>query len=134
MKLISPILILGTLTTIFAPLFFLPYIPQNISNFIGDQDLGVVVRKPYFVREAVKSKKIDVIDPGKIKGYIQSQSHLYLVHQPTYDNQKLGEVSTILRSWKIWKRGNKFSDIVNAFQKGALAPLKENLLLLTNKK
>lgn len=133
-KLISPILILGTLWTVFAPLFFLSYIPQNISAFIGDQDLGVVVRKPYFVREAVKSKKIDIIDPAKINGYIQAHSHLYLVHQPTYNDQKLGEVSTILRSWKIWKRGNTFSDIVNAFQKGTLTPLKENLLLLGNKK
>lgn len=134
LKLISPILILGTIWTIFAPIFFLSYIPHDVSLMIGEKQLGVVVRKPYFVREAVRSKKIDIIDPAQINNYIRTHTNLYLVHQPTFDSQKLNEVSSVLRSWKIWKRGNKFSDILNAIKTGSLNSLKENILLLGNKK
>ena len=131
-KLASSLLALGTLWTLIIPNFYLPYLPQKVIDLIGTQNLGVVVRKPYFVREVVQSKKMDILDPAEIKSFIKNHDQLYLVHEDTYLKEKLSNESEILTTWKIWKRGRHLDQILGAIKEKNLGSLKESVYLLKN--
>lgn len=132
LKMISPLLSIGSIWCFFIPLFYLPYLPQNVIETINHHALGVVVRKPYFVEELVDTPKMDIIDPGKIHEYILQNNHYYLVHLETYKNRQLEGISSVVYSWPIWKRGSSFSDIKTAISKQDLSLLKDEMFLLKN--
>ncbi len=131
-RLLSPFLIMGIIYNFLLPIFYLPYIPQKVVDLVGTQKIAVVARKPYFIKEQIKSSEMDVLSPSTIRPYILENDRLYLVHEDVYKNSSLGEVTETLHSWIIWKRGRRFHHIWNALREKNLSALREKVFLLKN--
>lgn len=131
-KLFAAFMFFGNLWVFLIPSFSLPYMPTNAIKLIGQKQVAAVVRKPYFVEEAL-NKEIDVIDSARIKQYILENNKIYMVHKVTYRNHDLKTVSNVALKWKIWKRGRTVKHIIEAFKKQDLSLLKDEVLLLVNK-
>ncbi len=132
-RLLSPFLILGLIYNFLLPSFYLPYIPQKVVDLVGESKIGVVARKPFFIKEQVNSKEMEVLNSGNIRQYILEHNHLYFVHEEVYNHARLNEVTNTLHSWSIWRRGRRFSHIWRAIQKKSLSSLKEKVFLLKNR-
>ena len=131
-KYIISFFIIGNCWNIFIPSFILPYMPTKVIETIGDKNVGAVVRKPYFIEEAIE-RKIDWLGPHNIRQYIIENTNYYIVHKSTYDSQQLSNLTDTVTTWKVWKRGAKSKDIIKALKSNDIEQLKDTVYLLKNK-
>ncbi len=124
--------IIGNLWNIFIPSFILPYLPKKVITLIGKKEVSAAVRKPYFIEEALE-RKVHWIGGSKIRQYILENNHLYITHQVTYDRYQLNNLTNVVTSWKIWRRGVKLKDGIEALSSKNIDQLKDTVYLLENK-
>lgn len=116
-----------------SPVFILPMLPQNIINFLSNKEAAAFVHKPYFIEEAL-NKKIPIITPHKIREFLNANPDSYfIVYDYVYKQQRLKEISIILKRWPIWQRGKKLKEIADAISKGDISLLKAELYLVKKK-
>lgn len=124
--------IIGNLWNIFIPSFILPYMPEQVIKLIGSKEVSAAVRKPYFIEEAL-DRKINWIGGSKIRQYILENNHLYITHKVTYDRYELSNLTNVVTSWKVWRRGVKAKDGIQALSSKNIEQLKDTVYLLENK-
>lgn len=124
--------IIGNLWNIFIPSFILPYLPKDVISLIGQKEVGAVVRKPYFIEEAL-GRKVDWLAAGKLEQYIIENNHYYIVHESTLKTFKLQRLTNVASSWNVWRRGVKAKDILKALKSKNINILKDTVYLLENK-
>ena len=124
--------IIGNIWNIFIPSFILPYLPKLVIAKISDKQVGALVRKPYFIEEALE-RKVDWISYGSANQYIIEHNHYYIMHKEPYENLKVERLTNVVTSWKIWKRGAKAKDIIKALKSKNIDQLKDTVYLLENK-
>lgn len=124
--------IIGNLWNIFIPSFILPYMPERVISKIADKEVSAAVRKPYFIEEALE-RKVHWIGGEKIRQYIIENNHYYIVHEVTYTQNKLKDLTNVVTTWKVWRRGVKLNDGINALSSRNIDQLKDTVYLLENK-
>jgi 4-amino-4-deoxy-L-arabinose transferase-like glycosyltransferase len=124
--------IIGNIWNIFIPSFILPYLPKTVITKISDKKVGALVRKPYFIEEALE-RKIDWIGYNSANQYIMEHNHYYIMHKESYENLQAKKLTNVVTTWKIWKRGAKAKDIINALKSKNIEQLKDTVYLLENK-
>ncbi|WP_127715546.1 glycosyltransferase family 39 protein [Halobacteriovorax sp. HLS] len=124
--------IIGNVWNIFIPSFILPYVPEAVIKTIGNKQVGALVRKPYFIEEALE-RKVDWLNDQTIRQYIIENNHFYIVHRNTYEQLNLKKLTDVVTTWKVWKRGSKAKDISKALKNNDIAILKDTVYLLKNK-
>lgn len=124
--------IIGNIWNIFIPSFILPYLPKTVIAKIADKKVGALVRKPYFIEEALE-RKVDWINHASANQYIIEHNHYYIMHKASYESLKVSKLTNVVTSWKIWKRGAKAKDIINALKSKNIEKLKDTVYLLENK-
>ena len=124
--------IIGNIWNVFIPSFILPYMPKAIISKIGQKNVGVLVRKPYFIEEALE-RKVDWMKYHNAKQYIIEHNHYYITHHDKYVGLELKDVTNVVSTWKVWKRGAKAKDIIKALKTNNIEQLKDTVYLLENK-
>ncbi|ATH09419.1 hypothetical protein BIY24_16165 [Halobacteriovorax marinus] len=124
--------IIGNLWNIFIPSFILPYMPDRVIKTIGSAQVSASVRKPYFIEEALE-RKINWIGSHSIRQYILENNHYYIMHEATYRSNKLEDLTNVVTTWKVWRRGVKAKAGVNALLNKNIEELKDTVYLLENK-
>jgi 4-amino-4-deoxy-L-arabinose transferase-like glycosyltransferase len=124
--------IIGNIWNVFVPAFILPYMPKQIIAKIADKKVGVLVRKPYFIEEALE-RKVDWMQVHNTRQYIIEHNHYYITHHDKYTGLKLNELTNVVSTWKVWKRGAKAKDIIHALRTNNIEQLKDTVYLLENK-
>ncbi|WP_372655576.1 ArnT family glycosyltransferase [Halobacteriovorax sp.] len=124
--------VIGNLWNIFIPSFILPYMPERVITLISTKEVSAAVRKPYFIEEALE-RKIHWIGGTKIRQYILENNHYYITHQATVERYNLKDLTNVVTTWKIWRRGVKAKDAINALSTRNIDQLKDTVYLLENK-
>lgn len=128
-KFISILFSLCTIWVFLAPAFFLPMLPQDAIQQIGNQDLVVTMKRPYFISERL-SRDVIRIAPEQIPEHIKNSSMFYMIPMKIFRDGKLGGYTEILARWPIWKRRTNRNDFFKALKLGELGSLQTEMLLI----
>jgi 4-amino-4-deoxy-L-arabinose transferase-like glycosyltransferase len=122
-------LAMGYIWILFAPVFYLPTIPTNVIDRVNKEQVSVIFNKPYFLSELL-GKDVRVLNPSLIQADRQNPKKHYIMSQLMYEQHHLKSFLKIQSTWPIWRRGNKFKDIIHAFSEMSLVSLQQNMVLL----
>lgn len=130
-KMASTLWVIGSLWTLFIPIFFLPLVPGEVLALIGKQSVAVSYRKPFFVEEVLQRpiKVFDRADAAKVL----CKYDLLFMPEESLDLGKIRSKVEILHSWNIWRRGNESPDFIRAYEQKNLKLLQENMVLVKAK-
>ncbi|MEI8347056.1 MAG: hypothetical protein WCG27_06295, partial [Pseudomonadota bacterium] len=115
------------------PIFYLPLLPQDVIEAIGQRPVTAFVRRPFFV-ENVLQRPIKATNENQIASEIGNHPEsCFLVPESLYWERNLGQLSTISKKWPVWKRNNRFPHFFRGLKQHSLEDLQENMLLLERK-
>lgn len=114
------------------PLGILPTVPSKVASFIsGDTKLFVSYRKPFFIGEAL-NKEIEILKDDNPSSSVLKSGDFIFVGRP-HVAKRLNEDFTILHQWKVWKRGTKIPQIMQAIKVRDITVLQDKFLLVKKK-
>lgn len=128
---LSSLLCLGFIWSFVTPLFILPTIPDRVLQKIGEREVAVVYRKPYFIEEALDRPAQVIIDQSAISSELKQVSDLLFIPERVLEQYQLADKVIILDQWRVWQKSRRLKHIVKAISEQDLVQLQERLLLVT---
>ncbi|MCF8058058.1 MAG: hypothetical protein K9K67_02085 [Bacteriovoracaceae bacterium] len=113
------------------PLGILPVAPKKVAVLAQTKTtLFVSYRKPFFIKEALE-REIELMPIGGLNSSDIKTGDLVFIEKSVFLNsQKDLHNYKILHSWRVWKRGSRFSQITNAILSKDLKSLQESYTLV----
>lgn len=123
---------LGFIWILFAPIFYLPTIPNNVIERVKGEQVSVIYNKPYFLSELL-GKDVRVLNEVLIQVDRTTPQKYYIMKEYDYRRYGLDDFLSIKDAWPIWKRNNGLKEMGQAYSQTSLNSLKENMVLLVPK-
>lgn len=130
---LSALLCLGFLWSFVTPLFVLPTLPDRVLKTIGERDLAVVYRKPYFIEEALERPAQVIIYQSEIGSRLSEVEDLLFIPERVVNEQKLKDRIVVLERWRVWQKSRRVKHITKAIFDQDLSQLQEWMLLVKAK-
>lgn len=127
---LSSLLCLGFTWSFVTPLFILPTVPDKVLKIIGERDIAVVYRKPYFIEEAIEREPQAVITQDAIQGRLNEVKDLLFIPERVVVERNLAERVQVIERWRVWRKSRRVKDILEAVSSQDLSQLQEWLLLV----
>ncbi len=122
------------ITSLTAPQFILPALPEVERALIADRHLAVALRKPFFIEEAIERPIDLLIDATAIEKALPRVKDLILMRESDFMRVGMHERFEIKEEWIVWKKGQKFKEIRQALLGGNVADLQEKMIIAELKK
>lgn len=127
-KVVSVLISTFTIYSLLVPNFYLPIVPTRIIAEVKQEKVLVIHRKPFYISQTL-GRKIDITAFHKIEADWKKGAYL-IIPESYYFQLPQRNRTKVLTSWPVWKRGNKFKEILNAFKAQNTNDLRENMLLI----
>ncbi len=131
---LSSLLCFGYIWSFVTPLFVFPTVPDRVIKTVGERDLTVVYRKPYFIEEAIDRNGLLIVPPQQISSRLSDVNDLLLIPERVIKQEGLSSKIIIIDSWRVWQKSRKLSHILDAIAKSDLSMLQESLMLVQVKR
>lgn len=129
----AALLCLGYLWSFVTPLFVLPTLPDRVLKTIGERELAVVYRKPYFVEEALERPAQVIITQGEISARLGEVKDLLFIPERVVTEQNLEDRVLVIERWRVWQKSRRVKHITKAIGEQDLSQLQESMLLVKTK-
>lgn len=136
---IASFAIIASIWILFAPVFYLPTIPLQVSKDINthyrDSELAIYASHSYFFQQVLGRaiKRIEHTDfLTHLSNQNDTQTSLLLIPESSYLDYDIGVKTEIIHRWPIWKRGNTRHEIFRAVRAHDLERLMEYILIIKN--
>lgn len=130
---LSALLSLGFLWSFVTPLFVLPTLPDRVLKTIGEREIAVVYRKPYFVEEALERPAQVIIYQSEIAARLGEVKDLLFIPERVVTEQKLEDKIVVVDRWRVWQKSRRVKHISKAVFDQDLSQLQEFMLLVKAK-
>lgn len=132
-KSLSALLCFGFIWSFVTPLFVFPTVPDRVIKTVGDRDLTVVYRKPYFIEEAIDRNGLLIVPAQQISSRLSQVKDLLLIPERVIKQEGLESKVIVIDTWRVWQKSRKVGHILDAISKSDLSMLQESLMLVKPK-
>lgn len=131
---VCTMLCIGFCWSFVTPLFILPTLPDRVLKVIGEREIAVVYRKPYFIEEALERPAQVIIDQQQISQRLSEVNDLLFIPERVIKQQGISTKIEVVERWRVWQKSRRFKDIIKAISDQDLSQLQESILLVQPKR